>query len=362
MSNLYSLFKRSPKKWGEFQQLANALEEDVLKPTRVTGTRWIGHRYRAIKVLTRNWRALCIVFENWSTGLQPGISSTDAARMKGYLKVMNSHEFKLYFSAYQDLLEELSQLSDAFQADTMPITAVRSRVELTLASLKATLDTFTINASDSDSDLQEDLDDLAHGHEISHSQARFNAGMRKSMQAIMDCIESRFTSFAEDKTLLAFDVFDPANLPTTHEEVLAYGKEEVQTLTSHFHDLLEKQHCDIAKIPKEWLALKLDVFRHFKDMSLNQLWQKVFTTPGKVELYRNVLHLVEIMLVSPVGTAAVERQFSFIKRFLGDWRLSLNADTIEALLIICIDGPPCADFDPKPSINKWHKDAARRPT
>lgn len=68
------------------------------------------------------------------------------------------------------------------------------------------------------------------------------------------------------------------------------------------------------------------------------LWKQYFSSPDKVQRYRNVLHLVHIMLVVPVATAQVERQFSFIKRYLGDWRLSLSQDTIESLLRICIDG------------------------
>lgn len=79
-------------------------------------------------------------------------------------------------------------------------------------------------------------------------------------------------------------------------------------------------------------------------------------------MYQNVLHLVEIMLVTPVATAQIERQFSFIKRFLGDWRLSLNMmNTIEALLRICLDGPTCEEFDPQSSIEKWQAEAIRRP-
>ena len=157
------------------------------------------------------------------------------------------------------------------------------------------------------------------------------------MQSIIDCIERRFGNFSEDQVLLAFDIFDPANLPEQQKDLGSYGNKEIKLLCKHFDKLLQNQKCQTDKILKEWLALKLDIFRHHKNSTIQDLWAKIFSTPAKVIQYANVLHLVEIMLVTPVATAQIERQFSFIKRFLGDWRLGLSTDTLEALLRICID-------------------------
>ena len=52
-----------------------------------------------------------------------------------------------------------------------------------------------------------------------------------------------------------------------------------------------------------------------------------------------LLHLVRILLVCPITTAHVECQFSYIKRFLGDWRVNLGRNAVEHLLRICKEGP-----------------------
>ena len=62
----------------------------------------------------------------------------------------------------------------------------------------------------------------------------------------------------------------------------------------------------------------------------------------------------------PVATAHVERQFSIIKRILGDWRLSLSLESIEALLRICADGPSTEDFDPAPAVAHWYSSRTAR--
>ena len=79
--------------------------------------------------------------------------------------------------------------------------------------------------------------------------------------------------------------------------------------------------------------------------------------------YLNFLHLVRILLVCPIASAQVERQFSAVKRILGDWRLSLGLKTIETLLQISMEGPEPEDFAPDSAVDRWWENStrARRP-
>ena len=70
----------------------------------------------------------------------------------------------------------------------------------------------------------------------------------------------------------------------------------------------------------------------------------------KQHKYPNFLHIIRIILVCPVSTAQVERQFSSIKRILGDWRLKFKTGTIEDLLRICTEGPEPAGFCPESAV------------
>ena len=53
----------------------------------------------------------------------------------------------------------------------------------------------------------------------------------------------------------------------------------------------------------------------------------------KQHKYPNFLHIIRIILVCPVSTAQVERQFSSIECILRDWHLKLKTGTIEDLRI-----------------------------
>ena len=65
----------------------------------------------------------------------------------------------------------------------------------------------------------------------------------------------------------------------------------------------------------------------------------------------------------PMGKplAQVERQFSCIKRILGDWRLSLKTTTIEDLLRICSQGSEPEVFNPTPAVARWWSSGFKRP-
>ena len=48
---LYYLYQRNPKHLRELQGLSEACDMSLPKPTKCNGTRWIDHKYRALKVL-----------------------------------------------------------------------------------------------------------------------------------------------------------------------------------------------------------------------------------------------------------------------------------------------------------------------
>ena len=52
---LYYLYEKIPKSLRELRTLAEAVDKTVPKPSRTTGTRWIDHKYQAMKNVFENW-------------------------------------------------------------------------------------------------------------------------------------------------------------------------------------------------------------------------------------------------------------------------------------------------------------------
>lgn len=66
--DLYRLYHKSPLYWSELQQVGEMLQVKVVKPVKLTGTRWVAHRERALKILLDGWQGF-VVHVSDSTGL-----------------------------------------------------------------------------------------------------------------------------------------------------------------------------------------------------------------------------------------------------------------------------------------------------
>uniref|UniRef100_UPI00358ED6B1 uncharacterized protein n=1 Tax=Myxine glutinosa TaxID=7769 RepID=UPI00358ED6B1 len=380
MRQLFYLFKRSAKKWKNMEQLTDIIDEHVLKPTKACGTRWIGHRLLAVKALDRDYKTLRMLFDDLGSGEREDTTATVSATMKGRIKDLKTHKFALYLAVYQDLLQELSVLSNRFQAEDIPITSVRASVEVAALALKAQLETpgthvqkfeREVQEANTDSDTEDgdnqtkrlkyrDLE--LYGPRVP-SVEEFQAGPLKTVvDKVIDCLDKRFNEFYENEVLIAFEVFDPSNMPKGKDTLAAYGNAKVTYLSNHFQQIIERNGCDPSQIQREWLSLKLDISRnHGEESNFLRLWKTILTEKG--HKYPNILHLVQICLVCPVATSHVERQFSAVKRILGDWRLKLGLGMQEHLLRISTEGSDPDDFDSTRSIARWHSMSAfgRRP-
>ena len=65
LSNIHSVFERSPKCLHALKDLADVMGEDVQKkPARTNGTRWIQHKVRAAKILVKQYGLIIISLSN----------------------------------------------------------------------------------------------------------------------------------------------------------------------------------------------------------------------------------------------------------------------------------------------------------
>ncbi|KAJ7354948.1 hypothetical protein OS493_029057 [Desmophyllum pertusum] len=69
--------------------------------------------------------------------------------------------------------------------------------------------------------------------------------------------------------------------------------------------------------------------------------------------FKNVLHLVEIMLVQPISAAQCGRAISAQNRVKSSLCIALGSSTLEELIRITAEGPPVPEFNPAPVVDKW---------
>ena len=121
---LYSIYSKSPKKTQELYDIIIDLKEvfEFPKggdtPVRAQGTRWITHKRKAMQRVVDRFGA----YVNHLTTLSViSISSTDRARLKGYLRKWQHSSILIGCALYVDVLKSPSLLSLSLQKENLDI-------------------------------------------------------------------------------------------------------------------------------------------------------------------------------------------------------------------------------------------------
>lgn len=122
---LYYVYKKSPKKSRELSEIVTNLKEVFEfkeggdRPVRSQGSRWITHKRKALQRLVDRYGA----YINHLTALiaDSSISSTDRARLTGYLRKWQQAKMLIGSALYVDVLKPPSLLSLTLQDDDLDI-------------------------------------------------------------------------------------------------------------------------------------------------------------------------------------------------------------------------------------------------
>ncbi|XP_060786920.1 zinc finger protein 862-like [Neoarius graeffei] len=195
--------------------------------------------------------------------------------------------------------------------------------------------------------------------------------MGATIVSTLNHLKARFSSIlvgehslvSTTQAVKAFNIFNHECWPEMREDLVDYGAEDLDFLLNHFSIVLQRNSVDINQAKEEFQGLKLLISQLFMDKTYLSLWEMILTREPYCTDFKNVLHLVQIMLVLPVSAAVCERGFSTQKRIKSDARASLHPSTVGDLIRIRVEGPSLEDFDTRESVAAWFSQGqrARRP-
>lgn len=165
-------------------------------------------------------------------------------------------------------------------------------------------------------------------------------------------------------------VFNIDSWPMRPGDLLDFGSEEIIHLTRRFQPILDRAGCKISAIQDRWISLKIMVNGQFRKLDLGSLWQTLLTKVPYKNDFKDVLHLVELVLVLPISAAQCKHAVSAqhrINRIKSSTRATLTVSVLEDLIRLLPEGPAVAEFDPIPAVNQRFEcdrskgERARRP-
>ena len=125
--NLYLLYSKSPKKCRQLEEVIADLKECFAlvdggsKPIRACGSRWIGHKWNAMKRVLARYGA----YTNHLSAMSEDRSfkSMDRAKILGYYRQRTNAKYILGCAVFIDLLTPCVSLSKVMQQDNLDILA-----------------------------------------------------------------------------------------------------------------------------------------------------------------------------------------------------------------------------------------------
>lgn len=91
-----------------------------------------------------------------------------------------------------------------------------------------------------------------------------------------------------------------------------------------------------------------------------KVWQTIWKNEIIQAECKNVMHIIELLLITPFTNAKVERLFSRMNRIKTILRNRLSTQRLEAQLRIGQEGCPLADFKADEAVEYWLSQKIRR--
>ena len=370
----------SAKAQRELQQIAEAMESNVLKPTRLSGTRWTPHMSTALKHLWDGYTALLSHFQHVVESRSAVAEVIGRARF--LVQKLTDPVFLHFVCFMRDMLEVISELSLTLQKDSCTVAHMLDAVEyaaLRLVELQqgpgAHVEEFVTSLQGCPAGaLQYKGIDL-------HPQAL--RGMRAANQAddipndehyrhvchpvLVDVIDQisqvvenpRDQLIAESVPVIrACSVFHTADWPGTREDLARFGTEDLQCIIDQFQPLLERHGVDLAAIRNEWTRLKA-VVKPPVHANAPQIHRKISDYKQDAR-FTSIMAVYELVSVIPIASANCERGFSALKRIKSDWRSRLDTAMADLLLLVSVEGVPLEEYNAYTGLQRWWNGAQRR--
>ena len=180
------------------------------------------------------------------------------------------------------------------------------------------------------------------------------------VRKICSAIESRFEDLRRNpiyKNLIP--ILDIETWPNDADILFTYGESCIDEIVEALEPLLISNQCNVKNIPNQWSSLKQRVIEFEKGCAtkLNHLdvLQKLLVNKSVKSQCSGILHVIELLLITTVTDAKLERMFSRMNRVKTDFRNRLSRERLEICLRINKEGCDITDYNPDNAIKNGMK-------
>ncbi|KAL5007366.1 hypothetical protein ScPMuIL_003785 [Solemya velum] len=315
-------------------------------PPKVTGTRWLGHLSRGIIALLRTFRAyeahLCT------------LSHTNP-KAEGLVKMMLDKHLVCFVLFLKEILDPLVRVSQKLQRPEL-------NVGMTVEWVEAAVDLLESYKSR----ILEPVNEVIQSGQYQGIVLKGNTPTMSYKDSIIDgmrdALLKRFFLSDTQKAITASCRFlNLRNWQSTEGELQFpnfsyYGVEEVTATAQHFKQSLERAvpSFNLEDALGELELLKAILKKRHGDQLHSLTWKDVISRDKDFKLdFPMISVVIEALACIPPTSVSCETTFSQMKLIKTARRTRLGSLTLNNLLMVKLQSPGIAEFDPKPAVDQW---------
>ena len=339
---LFYFYRKSPKRLRELKMFGEMYDQSIPKIYKSYGTTWIAHKVKAIEIVLSKYGVYVKHLES--------LANTDSQALKreeieGEAKKWKNGKFPIHLAIYLDVLTPLKVISLGFQKEKHdPSEAVRRIKEFTWTMVKLQLLIDTSLEGDNDGRLThltklfKEVDENNMYQEVKlvnfeiHKNS-VSASYKEIITKLAEKIEDRFKVVSTSPIFKNLISVRDVSMWSLEDNILSsYCNDEILSVTNHYEQLLTQNGCHIFQIPTEWDRLKsylIPILTSRSKVDYLEVWKGIFKNEGVVRECRSVLHVIEILLITPFTNAKPERVFSRMNRIKTDSRNRFGQERLD---------------------------------
>ncbi|XP_051803965.1 zinc finger protein 862-like isoform X3 [Acanthochromis polyacanthus] len=334
LQGLFYMYHNNPLNRANLKASYVSLGMKPLMPTRVGGTRWVGHHLRALQNLMTGYEAIKQHLEQVGSPTETVTAST-SGKAKGLLQLLSSQRVMKYAFFLADVLTVLTRMSKRFQERTCSASDIHSILEesCTLLEQNKTVDgPYLTNAlamfksDESDMTVQGEA-----AEDISVPRTTF-------LQRLIDSLRGRFESDNRDvigATKIANFMSWP--LPEDRQDIRVFGDDCLRSILDHYSEIVKDAGIDTATAHVEWSALKSELYSSRPSEIRSLTWDRVHRLHSSS--FGTILAVMDLVLTIPGSSAECERGFRQVKTIKTDVRSTLGEASLSDQLKIKLMAP-----------------------
>ncbi|MEE6461243.1 hypothetical protein FKM82_001239 [Ascaphus truei] len=339
LQRLYSFYYFSPKRMRQLKKVSQALECELVKLHNLRSVRWVASKVEALTALVQDWKCIVFHLEELGNGKEDG-----AATARSLVKKLKCFRFRSTVPFLLDFLNIFKELSLIFQKKDL-LSLVDLHVNKALSSLERMIEQQGL--MDADLISKTTLTEVFQETPLTNLERKaFGYDRKDLIENGIKYLKEKFTSTWSDITL-ATSVFDTCTWPSG-KMLEEFGENELKELALHFKKqmAIEEREDQFNKLMDEWYEFKV----WGQGLNLELLLDKAISMNKQFPLLSKLLSIVAVL---PVSSVACERGFQLMNMIKNKFT-SVEADSLNDLLMVNANGPSLVAFDPTRSVNNWY--------